>query len=70
MKLLLSESWLKSIGGVCISLSATWFAVIFVTPNLFYKDFNDMIIFLTKSICFGIFFLILSVKIEDIIKYD
>ncbi len=70
MRLLLSKSWLKSIGGICINLSATWFAIIFITPKLFYKDFIDLIIFLTKSLGFGILFLLLSVKIEDIINYD
>jgi len=70
MRFLLTKSWLKSIGGLCINLSATWFAVIFITPKLFYKDFIDVIVFLTKSIGFGIFFLMLSVKIEDYLKYD
>lgn len=70
MRFLLTKSWLKSIGGLCINLSATWFAIIFITPKLFYKDFIDLIIFLTKTISFGIFFLVLSVKIEDFINYD
>lgn len=70
MRFLLTKSWLKSIGGLCINLSATWFAVIFITPKLFYQDFIESIIFLTKSTVFGIFFLMLSVKIEDVLKYD
>lgn len=70
MRFLPTKSWLKSIGGLCINLSATWFAIFFITPKLFYKDFSELIIFLTKSTGFGIFFLVLSVKIEDIINYD
>lgn len=69
MKFISTKSWLKSIGGLCINLSATWFAIVFITPKLFYKDFIDLAIFLTKSIGFGIFFLLLSVKIENIIQY-
>lgn len=70
MKFLLTKSWLKSIGGLCINLSAAWFAVIIITPRVFYQDLTDLIIFLTKNIAFGIFFLLLSVRIEDIINYD
>ncbi len=66
----LSRSWLKSFGGLCVNLSATWFAVIFITPKLIYSNFIDLLLFLTKSIGFGILFLLLSVKIEDIINYD
>jgi len=70
MRFLLTRSWLKSIGGLCINLSAAWFAVVFITPKLFYKDFIDLIVFLTKTIGFGIFFLLLSVKIDGLIYYD
>jgi len=70
MRFLLTKSWLKSIGGLCINLSAAWFAIVLITPKLFYKDFIDLMIFLTKSISFGIFFLLLSVRIEDFINYD
>lgn len=70
MRFFLTKSWLKSISGLCINLSATWFAVIFITPKLLYKDYFELIYLLIKACSFGIFFLLLSVKIEDMITYD
>jgi len=57
---LLTKPWLKSLSGLCINLSAAWFAVIMVSPVFPPAD----VVNLTRSAFFGTLFLLFSVNLE------
>lgn len=61
MKLLADKKlWLKALSGVCVNLSAAWFAAVLISPGFLPLD----ILALTRSFLFGTLFLLFSVKFE------
>lgn len=58
------HSWLKAFSGLCINISAAWFAVPFIGYTIsFPKDLRN-IFTLTLDIAFGIIFLLITVLCE------
>lgn len=58
------RAFFKALSSVTGNLSAAWFAIAFITPNL--SDFSiiEIILLLTKDIAFGIVFLLATTLIE------
>ncbi len=70
MQMFLTRPWLKSFAGLSINVSAAWFALALIAPQVSYPE---IILFLSlmKNIFFGIVFLVLSVVIEKHLEnYD
>ena len=63
-KLLLTKSWLRSLSGLCVNLSAAWFATILVSSKFVPLD----ILLLTRTVSSGILFLLLSVEFEKLLE--
>ncbi len=64
MKFLFTKPWLKSLAGLCLNLSATWFSLLFLTSRIPVMHLFDLISDLIRNLIFGIVFLKLSVDIE------
>lgn len=63
MTALLNKYWLRALSGVCLNLSATWFAAAFATPILGQSEFK--LLLLTGYILNGMVYLYLSVKFDE-----
>ncbi len=59
--------WAKTISNILQNLSAGWFGLAFITPNFIQIDGTQDFFVLTLDILFGILFLLLSVKIEQML---
>lgn len=57
-------AFLKALSQVLGNLSATWFAVAFITPNFSNLSSTETLIVLTKDVSFGIVFLLATTLIE------
>lgn len=58
------KAFLKALSSVTGNLSAAWFALVFITPNLSYIFTIKTIVVLTYDVVFGIVFLVLTTIIE------
>jgi len=64
MERLFTKPWLRAFAGLTINISAAWFAVAFIGPNVSLPSNLWEIFVLTWNIFFGIVFLLLTVSIE------
>lgn len=60
----LRKAILRALSGLCINLSAGWFALAFITPNITAVSNTDDVLRLIYDVLFGILFLGLTVYIE------
>ena len=58
------QSLLKVIAGICGNLSAGWFGFILITPGLEQFKNADAWIALTRSLVFGIVFMLIAFRFE------
>lgn len=56
--------WLRALSGLSINISAAWFALAFIGPNVSFPDSPEDFLKLTLNIVFGIVFLLLTVYLE------
>jgi len=60
----LRKAILSALSGLCINLSAGWFAFAFITPNITNIINFDNVLRLIYDVLFGILFLGLTIYIE------
>ena len=65
MKFTFSLPWLKALSNICGNLSAGWFASVFIAPGIA-GQLNPVI--LTINFLIGIVYLLITVKIEQILE--
>lgn len=56
--------WLKALSGLFINISAAWFALAFIGPNVAFPKSPIEFVLLTSYMIFGILFLVLTVFLE------
>jgi len=61
-----TKPWLKSLSGLFLNLSATWFAALFITPAI--TPSSNLFWLLTRYLSSAILCLLLSVKIEELLE--
>lgn len=60
--------WARSLSGLYQNISASWLGLAFITPNFASLNSQQAAFVLTLDILFGILFLLLSVKIEQMLN--
>lgn len=68
MQRFLTKPWLRAFSGLSINISAGWFGVAFIGPNVSFPSTLWEILVLTWNITLGIIFLLLTVFIERILE--
>ena len=57
--------WIRALSGLCLNLSATWFAVSSATPIL--AESEHKLLVLTGYVLNGMVYLYLSVKLDELL---
>lgn len=68
MRITLSPPWIKTLSGLFVNLSAAWFATIFIIPA--FSQRSDWLFVLTVNLMYGIVYLLLSVKLEELLENE
>lgn len=58
------KALIRVLAGICINLSAGWFAFVLITPNFLNLALFNTLILLFLDLLFGIMFLTLAVILE------
>ncbi len=61
----LSPSWFRILSGLCVNLSAGWFAAILIIPS--FSNRPDWLRILTGNLVFAIVYLYIAVKLDEFI---
>lgn len=71
MNFIFTKPWLKSLSGLFINISAAWFMAAALTTNITKLQKTESYIILCYYLIAGLLYLLLSVKIEEILTiYD
>lgn len=63
-----TKPWLKTFSGLSLNLSAGFLGAVVILPNLFpVKTLSDFLV-LTFNLFFGIIFMLLTVRFEEILE--
>lgn len=65
MKMFSSRPWLRAFSGLFINISAGWFGLAFITPNVTNIRTGEAILVLIGDVFYGILFLLVVVEIEQ-----
>jgi len=65
---LLTPAWIRALAGLFINLSAGWFSVVLIGPQISVPTTLSEFWFLTVNIIFGILSLLIAVKLEELLE--
>lgn len=68
--ILLSRPWLKVLSALFVNLSAGWYGVVFLTPELIELSNEIIWVVLIRDLFLGTLFLIVAKQIEEILHND
>lgn len=66
----LSRPWLKVLSALFVNLSAGWYGVVFITPELIELSNEAIWIVLIRDLFLGTLFLIEAKQMEEMLDHD